>query len=39
MSFNKEHEGNAYLRSEIVSLHEASEKAQVNLPISLMFRR
>ncbi|KAI4588392.1 hypothetical protein MJG53_002800 [Ovis ammon polii x Ovis aries] len=28
MSFNKEHEGNAYLRSEIVSLHEASEKAQ-----------
>ncbi|XP_046515333.1 coiled-coil domain-containing protein 150-like [Equus quagga] len=29
MSFNKEHEENAYLRSEIVSLHEASEKAQV----------
>ncbi|XP_025133694.3 coiled-coil domain-containing protein 150 isoform X2 [Bubalus kerabau] len=29
MSFNKEHEGNAYLRSEIVSLHEASEKAQI----------
>ncbi|XP_032494544.1 coiled-coil domain-containing protein 150 isoform X4 [Phocoena sinus] len=29
MSFNKEHEQNAYLRSEIISLHEASEKAQV----------
>ncbi|XP_022423008.1 coiled-coil domain-containing protein 150 isoform X3 [Delphinapterus leucas] len=29
MSFNKEHEENAYLRSEIISLHEASEKAQV----------
>ncbi|XP_070098187.1 coiled-coil domain-containing protein 150 isoform X4 [Equus caballus] len=29
MSFNKEHEENAYLRSEIVSLREASEKAQV----------
>ncbi|XP_036899612.1 coiled-coil domain-containing protein 150 isoform X1 [Sturnira hondurensis] len=29
MSFNKEHEKNAYLRSEIISLHEASEKAQV----------
>ncbi|XP_041593344.1 coiled-coil domain-containing protein 150 isoform X4 [Vulpes lagopus] len=29
MSFNKEHEENAYLRSEIVSLHETSEKAQV----------
>uniref|UniRef100_A0A671G7A0 Coiled-coil domain containing 150 n=1 Tax=Rhinolophus ferrumequinum TaxID=59479 RepID=A0A671G7A0_RHIFE len=28
MSFNKEHEENAYLRSEIISLHEASEKAQ-----------
>ncbi|XP_072597089.1 coiled-coil domain-containing protein 150 isoform X5 [Vulpes vulpes] len=30
MSFNKEHEENAYLRSEIVSLHETSEKAQVS---------
>ncbi|XP_074195686.1 coiled-coil domain-containing protein 150 isoform X2 [Rhinolophus sinicus] len=29
MSFNKEHEENAYLRAEIISLHEASEKAQV----------
>ncbi|XP_073736985.1 coiled-coil domain-containing protein 150 isoform X4 [Callorhinus ursinus] len=29
-SFNKEHEENAYLRSEIVSLHETSEKAQVS---------
>uniref|UniRef100_A0A8C0T3Y5 Coiled-coil domain containing 150 n=1 Tax=Canis lupus familiaris TaxID=9615 RepID=A0A8C0T3Y5_CANLF len=29
MSFNKEHEENTYLRSEIVSLHETSEKAQV----------
>ncbi|XP_028336193.1 coiled-coil domain-containing protein 150 isoform X1 [Physeter macrocephalus] len=29
MSFNKKHEENAYLRSEIISLHEASEKAQV----------
>ncbi|KAM9085261.1 coiled-coil domain-containing protein 150 isoform 5-T5 [Megaptera novaeangliae] len=29
MSFNKEHEENAYLRSEIIFLHEASEKAQV----------
>ncbi|XP_054197445.1 coiled-coil domain-containing protein 150 isoform X4 [Homo sapiens] len=29
ISFNKEHEENAYLRSEIMSLHEASEKAQV----------
>ncbi|XP_036110184.1 coiled-coil domain-containing protein 150-like [Molossus molossus] len=29
MSFNKEHEKNAYLRSEIISLHEASEKVQV----------
>nr|XP_012632421.1 coiled-coil domain-containing protein 150 isoform X4 [Microcebus murinus] len=29
MSFNKEHEENAYLKSEIVSLHEASEKTQV----------
>ncbi|XP_045414927.1 coiled-coil domain-containing protein 150 isoform X2 [Lemur catta] len=29
MSFNKEQEENAYLRSEIVSLHEASEKTQV----------
>ncbi|XP_054422660.1 coiled-coil domain-containing protein 150 [Pteronotus mesoamericanus] len=29
ISFNKEHEKNAYLRSEIISLHEASEKAQV----------
>ncbi|XP_058405462.1 coiled-coil domain-containing protein 150 isoform X2 [Diceros bicornis minor] len=29
VSFNKEREENAYLRSEIVSLHEASEKAQV----------
>uniref|UniRef100_A0A8D0T8Y0 Coiled-coil domain containing 150 n=1 Tax=Sus scrofa TaxID=9823 RepID=A0A8D0T8Y0_PIG len=28
MSFSKEHEENAYLRSEIMSLHEASEKAQ-----------
>uniref|UniRef100_A0A8C0PDQ7 Coiled-coil domain containing 150 n=1 Tax=Canis lupus familiaris TaxID=9615 RepID=A0A8C0PDQ7_CANLF len=30
MSFNKEHEENTYLRSEIVSLHETSEKAQVS---------
>ncbi|XP_023391713.1 coiled-coil domain-containing protein 150 isoform X9 [Pteropus vampyrus] len=29
MSFNKEHEENAYLRSEIISLREVSEKAQV----------
>ncbi|XP_036714017.1 coiled-coil domain-containing protein 150 [Balaenoptera musculus] len=29
MSFNKEHEENAYLRSEIIFLHEAAEKAQV----------
>ncbi|XP_035963827.1 coiled-coil domain-containing protein 150 [Halichoerus grypus] len=29
-SFNKEHEENAFLRSEIVSLHETSEKAQVS---------
>ncbi|KAM8788749.1 LOW QUALITY PROTEIN: coiled-coil domain-containing protein 150 [Rhynchonycteris naso] len=29
MSFNKEHEKNAYLRSEIKSLREASEKVQV----------
>ncbi|XP_066088643.1 coiled-coil domain-containing protein 150-like [Saccopteryx bilineata] len=29
MSFNEEHEKNAYLRSEIISLHEASEKVQV----------
>ncbi|XP_008144782.3 coiled-coil domain-containing protein 150 isoform X1 [Eptesicus fuscus] len=29
MSLNKEHEKNAYLRSEIISLHEASEKVQV----------
>ncbi|XP_057406629.1 coiled-coil domain-containing protein 150 isoform X6 [Balaenoptera acutorostrata] len=29
ISFNKEHEENAYLRSEIIFLHEASEKAQV----------
>uniref|UniRef100_F6WCR0 Coiled-coil domain containing 150 n=1 Tax=Macaca mulatta TaxID=9544 RepID=F6WCR0_MACMU len=29
ISFNKEHEENAYLRSKITSLHEASEKAQV----------
>ncbi|XP_006862077.1 PREDICTED: coiled-coil domain-containing protein 150 [Chrysochloris asiatica] len=28
MHFNKGHEENAYLRSEIVSLHEASEKAK-----------
>ncbi|XP_047629077.1 coiled-coil domain-containing protein 150 isoform X5 [Phacochoerus africanus] len=28
MSFSKEHEENAYLRSEIMSLHEVSEKAQ-----------
>ncbi|KAF3824264.1 hypothetical protein GH733_008549 [Mirounga leonina] len=28
-SFNKEHEENGFLRSEIVSLHETSEKAQV----------
>uniref|UniRef100_A0A8C0VWY3 Coiled-coil domain-containing protein 150 n=1 Tax=Castor canadensis TaxID=51338 RepID=A0A8C0VWY3_CASCN len=29
MSLNKEHEENAYLRAEIISLREASEKAQV----------
>ncbi|XP_077010639.1 coiled-coil domain-containing protein 150 isoform X3 [Tamandua tetradactyla] len=29
MSFNKEHEENAYLRSQIMSLHESSEKARV----------
>ncbi|XP_032134679.1 coiled-coil domain-containing protein 150 isoform X1 [Sapajus apella] len=29
ISFNKEHKENEYLRSEIISLHEASEKAQV----------
>ncbi|ELK27732.1 Coiled-coil domain-containing protein 150, partial [Myotis davidii] len=29
MSLNKEHEKNAYLRSEIISLHEAAEKVQV----------
>ncbi|XP_016074250.1 PREDICTED: coiled-coil domain-containing protein 150 [Miniopterus natalensis] len=29
MSLNKEHEKNAYLRSEIISLHETSEKVQV----------
>ncbi|XP_008067667.1 coiled-coil domain-containing protein 150 [Carlito syrichta] len=29
VSFNKEHEENVYLRSEIISLREASEKAQV----------
>ncbi|KAM6174707.1 LOW QUALITY PROTEIN: coiled-coil domain-containing protein 150 [Erethizon dorsatum] len=29
MSFNKEHEENAYLRSDILSLHQALEKAQV----------
>uniref|UniRef100_A0A2K6KWI7 Coiled-coil domain containing 150 n=1 Tax=Rhinopithecus bieti TaxID=61621 RepID=A0A2K6KWI7_RHIBE len=29
ISFNKEHEESAYLRSKITSLHEASEKAQV----------
>ncbi|KAF6113023.1 coiled-coil domain containing 150 [Phyllostomus discolor] len=29
MSFKKEHKKNAHLRSEIISLHEASEKAQV----------
>ncbi|XP_032210145.1 coiled-coil domain-containing protein 150 isoform X4 [Mustela erminea] len=29
MSLNKEHEENAYLRSELVALHETSEKAQV----------
>ncbi|XP_037705361.1 coiled-coil domain-containing protein 150 isoform X2 [Choloepus didactylus] len=29
MSFNKEHEENAYLKSQIISLHESSEKAQV----------
>lgn len=38
MSFNKEHEENTYLRSEIVSLHETSEKAQVGLIISVVFR-
>ncbi|XP_032210142.1 coiled-coil domain-containing protein 150 isoform X1 [Mustela erminea] len=30
MSLNKEHEENAYLRSELVALHETSEKAQVS---------
>ncbi|KAF0873025.1 CC150 protein, partial [Crocuta crocuta] len=30
MSFNKEHEENAFLRTEIISLHETSEKAQVS---------
>ncbi|XP_045336549.1 coiled-coil domain-containing protein 150 isoform X3 [Leopardus geoffroyi] len=30
MSFNKEHEENAYLRTEILSLRETSEKAQVS---------
>ncbi|XP_059558622.1 coiled-coil domain-containing protein 150 isoform X2 [Myotis daubentonii] len=29
MSLNQEHEKNAYLRSEIISLHEAAEKVQV----------
>ncbi|XP_044890120.1 coiled-coil domain-containing protein 150 isoform X4 [Felis catus] len=29
MSFNKEHEENAYLRTEILSLRETSEKAQI----------
>uniref|UniRef100_A0A673TNT3 Coiled-coil domain containing 150 n=1 Tax=Suricata suricatta TaxID=37032 RepID=A0A673TNT3_SURSU len=29
MSFNKQQEENAYLRTEIISLHETSEKAQV----------
>ncbi|KAK2089380.1 hypothetical protein P7K49_032046 [Saguinus oedipus] len=29
ISFNKEHKENDYLRSEMISLHEASEKAQV----------
>ncbi|XP_058156402.1 coiled-coil domain-containing protein 150 isoform X3 [Dasypus novemcinctus] len=29
MSFNKEHEENTYLKSQIMSLHESSEKAQV----------
>ncbi|XP_014316534.1 coiled-coil domain-containing protein 150 isoform X1 [Myotis lucifugus] len=29
MSLNKEHEKNGYLRSEIISLHEAAEKVQV----------
>ncbi|XP_037598019.1 coiled-coil domain-containing protein 150 [Cebus imitator] len=29
ISFNKEHKENEYLRSEIISLHEASEKTQV----------
>lgn len=38
MSLNKEHEKNAYLRSEIISLHEASEKVQVSLLISLVFQ-
>lgn len=37
LSFNKEHEENAYLRSEIISLREVSEKAQVSLLISLVF--
>ncbi|XP_048664182.1 coiled-coil domain-containing protein 150 isoform X5 [Marmota marmota marmota] len=30
MSFNKEHEENTYLKSEILSLHEASAKTQVS---------
>lgn len=38
MSLNKEHEKNAHLRSEIISLHEAAEKVQVSLLISLVFQ-
>lgn len=38
MSFNKEHEENAYLRTEILSLRETSEKAQVDLIVSLTSR-
>lgn len=38
MSLNKEHEKNAYLRSEIMSLHEAAEKVQVSLLIALVFQ-
>lgn len=38
MSLNKEQEKNAYLTSEIISLHEASEKVQVSLLISLGFQ-
>lgn len=38
MCLKKEHDENTYLKSEMLSLRDASEKAQVNLCFSLSKR-